>query len=189
MRQLLLLPLVVLSILSAPVEAATELMLAALARSLGGWTHKGETAAEFKSSDSNYRMYKPTVSPTPGKGVLVSTKLNHIRRFQVDDQCQVDMEFGAAGQLINCEARLKVRKLERQAKAAASQFGAGDVSAKIIEAVIAGLPTRFPPGNGKGTENFPRVIRHCMNLIAANITVNGRKVRGHTSGTSLSGTH
>ena len=173
-----LLSLIAFSILSGPVEADTGLNVRALGRSLGGWTHKGKTAAEFKSSDSNYRMYKPTVSPTPGRGLLVSTKLNHIRRFQVDDQCQLDMEFNAAGQLINCEARLKVRKLERQVKAAASQFGAGDASAKIIEAVIAGLPTRFPPGDGKGTEHFPRIIRHCMDLVAANITVNGRKVRG-----------
>jgi len=168
--------------LSTTAMSQVSLDVDGLGRVFGGWKHKGNTAAEFNSSDHKYRIYKPTASPTPSKGLLASTKLNHIRRFQFDDECQLDMEFDASGQLTSCRAQLRVLKKRFEARITAAELrrtgsGSGDIAAKIVDFIISKFPARFAPGNGSGTNHFPGVIRHCMNQLAANVLVGGRKVR------------
>lgn len=70
---------------SKPVQAqqVTSLTfdMAKMGSLLGGWDDKKGTAAKYKSADSNYRTYKPTVSLTPESGFFISTKIDHIRGF------------------------------------------------------------------------------------------------------------
>ena len=47
---------------------------------LTGWDEKGGGAAEYKSSGSNYRTYKPSVAQTGDGGLYLFTKIDHILR-------------------------------------------------------------------------------------------------------------
>ena len=39
--------------------------------SLGGWSAKGERAAEYELSGSSYRTYRPEVTKSPDGGIFV----------------------------------------------------------------------------------------------------------------------
>ena len=52
---------------------------------LGGWTKRSNQAAEYPLSGSNYRTYRPEVSPTPDGGIFVSVRLDHMRGMLASD--------------------------------------------------------------------------------------------------------
>jgi hypothetical protein len=142
---------------------------------LGGWTKKGGTAAEYKSAGSNYRTYKPTLSNTPGGGLLATTKLDHICGWAKDDHNQLDMEFDPSGQLVSVRSIMQIQGTPQfdtgLIKAAAALHS--DRAAQIAEVgakIVNGLTTFVTDLNEHGGRaNFPAVVRHNFNLIATSV--------------------
>lgn len=150
-----------------------ELDFNELGRRLGGWRHKDGTAAEYKSSGSNYRTYKPTTSNPAGGGLFLSTKIDHIRGAAKDDHCQLEMTFDAQGTLVSWRNRVQIQGnpkfdsglVTEAASLFGGQYGAiANVASKILNSVsdfIGGL------GEHGGRAAFPAVIQMNFNHIVA----------------------
>ncbi|WP_461056221.1 LGFP repeat-containing protein [Spirosoma arcticum] len=151
-----------------------------LGQALTKWDKKGGSAAEYKSAGSNYRTYKPTVSPTPQGGLFVSTKLDHIRGGAADDHAQLEMEFAANGVIVSTRATMKIQGhstldtgLIKEAAAiggtaaggpgyGAAASAIGELSAKIINSLSKFISDISEHG---GRANFPAVVQMNMNYI------------------------
>ena len=156
---------IIMAVTPQPIASPT-LNMAKLGKDLGGWSHKNNTAAEYKSADSNYRTYKPTVSKTANGGLYVSTKINHIRGGGADDYCILVLSFDSKRRITNAESSvimgnhkfdmgiiLDLTDNERVKAAAEVYYKLSDQIAKW--------------GEKGGRKNFPAVIRHNINTIAA----------------------
>jgi hypothetical protein len=139
---------------------------------LGGWTKKGGTAAEYKSADSNYRTYKPTLSSPPGGGLFTTTKIDHIRGGAKDDHNQLEMEFDLYGQLISVRSVMTIQGTPQfdtgLVKAAGALYNdqaaqIAEVAAKIVNS-LASFVTDLNEHGGRA--NFPAIVRHNLNIIA-----------------------
>ena len=143
----------------------------------GGWKKKDKTAAEYKSAGSNYRTYKPTVSPTPDGGVLVSTKIDHIQGWAKDDHCQLEMTFDKNGEIVSSSAKITMGKKKvfdtQIVTASAALVGASAGTTAVIAlgaAVTNKLQDQIAKWNdGGGRANFPAVVKHNFNLIAKHV--------------------
>lgn len=159
----------------APLTAR-DFDVAGLGKELGGWDHKSKTAAEYKSGGSNYRTYKPTVSPTPEGGLFISTKIDHIRGGDGDDHAQLEITFDRAGTVLDSKASLALdgskkpldTKLVTSAAALAGAT-AGTTAAVAVALEIFKALGEFVKTEHGGRANFPAVVRHNFNLIAAHV--------------------
>lgn len=142
-----------------------------------GWNKKKNTAVEYKSADSNYRTYKPQVSTTPAGGLLVSTKLDHIRGWGGDDHCLLQLTFDGNGKVVSSQATIEMGDKSFDTKiimAAASLTG--DAPTIATSAVASEIYNRLKDQISKwnehgGRANFPAVIQHNFNNIATSVSV------------------
>lgn len=137
------------------------------------WSDHGGQAARYENSDSNYRTWRPEATGTPDGGLFVSTKIDHIRGGLQDDHNQLEMEFDSEGQLLTVRSVIDF--------AGTPQFDTGLIRAageldsektgKIAElsAKLANSLIKFfeDLGESGGRANFPAVVRHNLNVIAA----------------------
>ncbi len=168
-----------------PIFMSTlQFNMAKLGQQLTGWDKKNGTAAEYTSADSNYRTYKPTVSPTPTGGLFISTKLDHIRGMAADDHAQVEMEFAANGVIISSRVVMAIQgRTSLDTGLIAGAAGAGgtaiggpavgaaataiaELSAKILNSLSTFISKLSETG---GRANFPAVVRMNMNCIYASL--------------------
>jgi hypothetical protein len=75
----------------------------------GSWDDKGGTASSYYVSGSNYRCYKPSVSRRSDGGLLISFKMDHIRRFKKDDHAIISMILSKNGSLISANAKVIIQ--------------------------------------------------------------------------------
>lgn len=61
------------------------------------FNHKNGAASEFKQQNSNYRVWKPTVTAVDKAPVNVSFRMDHIRGMAKDDHANVQLGFDAYG--------------------------------------------------------------------------------------------
>lgn len=152
-----------------------------LGRSYGGWTKKGNSAAEFRTQNSNYRIYKPDASKRFFGGLYVTTTLDHIRGWGHDDHAKVDLWFNSKG--VVTKYRVKVtphngrewisKDLVDTSGAAATAAGA-DPRIAAIASFAASLSKKLNKqfddwGEHGGSAYFQSVIQHAANRIATNV--------------------
>lgn len=65
------------------------------------WNDKEGKAFKLNSQSHNYRIWKPTTTATPDGGVLLYTKVDHIRGFAQDDHAIINMAFDSTGHLVS----------------------------------------------------------------------------------------
>jgi hypothetical protein len=142
---------------------------------LQGWNKKGGTAAEYQSAGSDYRTYQPTISRRADDGLLITTKLDHIRNGLIDaddDHAQLVMEFDRAGRILSARSNMKIQGVPQfdtgLIRAAGDLYSpeAGriaEVSAEILNSLINFVSRSNETG---GRANFPSVVQHNLNMIA-----------------------
>lgn len=133
---------------------------------------KKNKAVEFKSSDSNYRIWEPTVSSTPGGGLLVSFKVDHIRRFAHDDHAAVEIEFDSAGNILSASSSMQLagqQAIDSRKVAAAGALVGTPVTAWVATEVTNAFLKVAQHEHG-GRANFPAVVKHAINHAAASVS-------------------
>jgi len=109
-----------------------------------GWNDEDGAAAKYKSSGSDYRTYRPEVSPTPEGGLFASTKIDHIRGYQPDDHNQLEMEFDRQGEILSARSVMNFAGIPQfdtdLIRAAGGQAGEdvgkiAELSAKILNSL------------------------------------------------------
>jgi hypothetical protein len=109
-----------------------------------GWNDKHNTAFQYQSSGSNYRMYRPSVSQYINGGSLISFKMDHIRGMATDDYAVVRIQLDRLGRIIAEQCDINIR-------------GRGSFS--------TGLITNVVPSFRSYTPVFATVLRNGANHL------------------------
>ena len=157
--------------------AGVEVDIDSFGQSLGGWKSRSHKAADYEISDSEYRTYKPEITPSPDGGIFVSLRIDLRRGWLAsDDHASLEMSFGPDARLVSAQSSLALQgraitsDLIRDTTGAAGkvvpvpgaehavQMGANlaaDLSSKLLREQIV----------EPGRVTFPAAIRHNYNLL------------------------
>ena len=140
---------------------------------LGGWTKRGNQAAEYPLSGATYRTYKPEISPTPDGGIFISLRIDHMRGWLAsDDYAVLEITVNEKGTIVSAQSNIAIQGraitsdvikaggdvAKGSAAENAVKIGAdmvSDLSAKLLREKIVEA----------GRVSFPAVLRHNYNLL------------------------
>ncbi|MEI7926965.1 MAG: hypothetical protein WCH40_00315 [Verrucomicrobiales bacterium] len=155
----------------------------ALGKSLGGWDGK---TATYALSGSNYRTYKPEVSPTPDGGLFVSIRIDHLRGvLSSNDHAVLEITISPNGQIASAQSTLALQGLSissdliRGSASAGAQVGGVGAAVKIGGDLVADLSSKLLREKivEAGRVSFPAALRHNYNqLYQAIRTEDGKPV-------------
>ena len=92
--------------LSLGTGHAIELNADTLGSKLGGWDPKRNTAT-YVIASTEYKTYKPTVTPTVDGGIFVTTKICQLRGGR-SGICHLEMTFDKTGNVVAAQAKVKI---------------------------------------------------------------------------------
>jgi Ca2+-binding RTX toxin-like protein len=159
---------------------------------LGGWDKKDGEAAELKSNDSNYRVWKPTVTPTADGGLRIYTKLDHIRGVAADDHMAIELTFDSLGRPVSGwvsvdlsgEADLPAQDLGTLASA----IGGPKVGAVVAAATsVFEITYNFLSRDSGGRLIFPSVARSVVDIIGLYVGAGDDQLYGSAAGEVIEG--
>lgn len=75
-----------------------------LGQSLHGW-RKNRTAS-YSIDNHSYLTHKPTVTPSPGGGIFVSTRVEHAPRFGKKTTSYIELSYSSAGTLLTTQIKI-----------------------------------------------------------------------------------
>lgn len=141
---------------------------------LGGWIKRGNKAAEYPLSGSNYRTYKPEVSPTPDGGIFVSLRIDHMRGMLAsDDHAVLEITVSEKGTILSAQSSIAIQGRAITSDVIKGGTGAGQKLAGVDRAVqigtdlVADLSEKMLREKivEAGRVSFPAVLRHNYNLL------------------------
>jgi hypothetical protein len=163
----------VLSLVST-LHAGVSLDIEALGKSLGGWQAKGKEACDYDLSGSQYRTYKPEVTPTPDGGIFASVRIDNRRGWLAsDDHAVLEVTIDKKGSIVSAQSNLALQGRTISSDVirtggtvggavpgvgAAVKIGAdltADLSSKLLREKVV----------EPGRVNFPAAVRHNYNLL------------------------
>lgn len=149
-------------------------------KNLGGWTKRGNQAAEYPLSGSVYRTYKPEVSPTPEGGLFVSIRIDHVRGWLAsDDHAILEITVDGKGNIVAAQSNIAI-----QGRSIASDMIVGgneagkrlygtDRAVQIGTDLVADLSAKLLREKivEAGRVSFPAVLRHNYNMLFQSVAV------------------
>ncbi|MGJ8695120.1 MAG: hypothetical protein ACSHYF_02300 [Verrucomicrobiaceae bacterium] len=159
--------------------AAPTVHLDLFGKSLGGWDAKEGKYADFVRSGSQYRTWKPEITPTLDGGVYVSVRIDHLRgRFASDDHASLEVTFDADGVVESARSSIALqgKRVTSDLVAGTGKLGASAVglerAAKIGTEMVADLSAKILRENIRepGRVTFPAVLNHNYNLLCLAVT-------------------
>ncbi len=145
---------------------------------LDGWDAKRGRAADYEISGSEYRTWKPEVTPLVTGGIYISIRIDYLRGLLAsEDHASLEITVDKEGNVVAARSSLalqgkrmtsdliratgklgaKVVGLEQAAKIGADMVA--DLSAKVLREEIT----------EPGRVTFPAVIHHNYNLLCLSI--------------------
>jgi hypothetical protein len=103
--KLYLLILPCLACLSAAAPAVT-FDVEGFGNALNGWSKK--RTASYSIDSHNYRTHQPTITPTPGGGMFVSTRVDYCPRGRKPTTSHIELSFSGEGALVSGQNRMQV---------------------------------------------------------------------------------
>lgn len=94
------------SLLLISSSAAVAFHLEGFGQSLNGWNKKG--IAYYTIDRHTYRTYRPTMSPTPGGGMFLSTRVEHSPKMGKTTTSYIELSFDSAGRLLTSQIRVNL---------------------------------------------------------------------------------
>lgn len=145
------------------------------------WSRKDGRAHEFKTSDSNFRIWKPTIDETDG-GISLNFEMQRLRGALKADQAAIYMNYNKEGILVDARTTIEfagknpiVTYLEA-VSAADTEFAKAIDNPKFKAMAVAGaMATKMGAAlltaiedlsEGGGRLEFPNVIETEMQVIA-----------------------
>lgn len=146
----------------------------AFAERLGGWTKRGNSAAEYALSGANYRTYKPEVSPTPDGGIFISVRIDHMRGWLAsDDHAVLEITVSAKGDIVSAKSSIAIQgrsitsDVIRGGTDAGQKLAGADRAVQIGTDLVADLSAKLLREKivEAGRVTFPAALRHNYNLL------------------------
>ena len=158
---------------------------ASFGTSLGGWNKRDKSAAEYPLSGSDYRTYKPEVSPTPDGGIFISVRIDHIRGWLAsDDHAILEITVSPKGAIASAQSSIAI---QGQSIKSDVILGGHEVGKSILTTegavqigtdLVANLSAKLLRENivEAGRVTLPAVLRHNYNRLFQAIRVDGEPV-------------
>jgi hypothetical protein len=152
----------------------------AFGKSLGGWTKLKNTAAEYPLSGSDYRTYKPEISPTPDGGIFISVRIDHVRGWLAsDDHAILEITTNAKGGIASAQSTLAIQGQSIKSDVILGSAAAGgsilstEGAVRVGTDLVANLSAKLLRENivDAGRVSFPAVLRHNFNRLFQAIRV------------------
>ncbi|MGE9268883.1 MAG: hypothetical protein ACQKBY_12375 [Verrucomicrobiales bacterium] len=154
--------------------AAPKLHEDIFGKSLGGWDAKSGRAADYEVSGSEYRTWKPEVTPLLTGGMFISIRLDHLRgMFSSDDHASLEVTVDEHGNVISARSSLALQgkrltsDLIRGTGKLGSKVAGLEHAAKIGADLVADLTSKVMKEKitEPGRVTFPAAIMHNYNLL------------------------
>jgi hypothetical protein len=167
-RLVLLLPLV------ATLHAGVSLDIDAFGKSLGGWKAKGKEACDYELSGSQYRTYKPEITPTPDGGLFASVRIDNRRGWLAsDDHAVLEVTVAKDGSIVSAQSNLALQGRTISSDVIRTGGSVGGVVPGVGAAVKVGADLTADLSSKllrekvvePGRVNFPAAVRHNYNLL------------------------
>ena len=170
------LPAMLLALAGNPLvsSAGVEVDYDLLGKSLGGWKGKRAQTAEYELSGSNYRTFRPEITPTPEGGIFISVRIDYRRgMFASDDFATLEMTFGPDGKLTSTSGSIAIQgkrinsDVIRSGTAIGKDTGAPGAAVKMGGEMVASLTEKLSRENlvEAGRVTFPAAVRHNYNRV------------------------
>lgn len=167
-RFALVLPLV------TTLHAGVGIDIDAFGKSLGGWNVKSKSACDYDLSGSEYRTYKPELTPTPDGGVFASIRIDHRRGWLAsDDHAVLEVTISKDGTIATAQSNLALqgRTISSDVIRTGGTVGGGvpgvGAAVKVGADLTADLSSKLLREKvvEPGRVNFPAAVRHNYNLL------------------------
>ncbi|MGC4013139.1 MAG: hypothetical protein QM755_01280 [Luteolibacter sp.] len=157
--------------LAGLAAAAPHIDVDAFGKSLGGW--KGKTVS-YSLSGSEYKTYKPEISPTPDGGIFVSIRIDHVRGWlSSDDHAVLEITVAPNATIASAQSSLALQGISissdliRGSADAGAHVGGVGAAVKIGGDLVADLSSKLLREKivEAGRVSFPAAIRHNYNHL------------------------
>ncbi len=154
----------------------------AFGKSLGGWTKRDKTAAEYPLSGAIYRTYKPEISPTPDGGLFISVRIDHVRGWLAsDDHAILEVTLNSKGAIISAQSNIAIQGRSIKSDVILGGHEAGlaifspEGAVRIGTDLVADLTAKLLRENivEAGRVSYPAVLRHNYNRLFQAIRPDG----------------
>jgi hypothetical protein len=162
--------------------AAVSIDETAFGTSLGGWKKRDKAAAEYPLSGSDYRTYKPEVSPTPDGGIFISVRIDHVRGWLAsDDHAVLEITVSSKGAIASAQSTIAIQGQSIKSDVILGGTEAGKTilspenAVQIGSELVANLSAKLLRENivEAGRVSLPSVLRHNFNRLFQAIRVDG----------------
>lgn len=163
--------LLALLLLASTAFAGVELDVNSFGESLGGWK---KNTVEYTLSGSNYRTYKPEITPTPDGGLFVSLRIDHRRGWLAsDDHAVLEVTIGSDGSVASAQSNLAIqgRTISSELIRGSAQAGASvsgmEGAVRVGTDLVADLSSKLLREKivEAGRVSYPAALRHNYNLL------------------------
>jgi hypothetical protein len=154
----------------------------AFGKTLGGWKKIKGSAAEYPLSGSEYRTYKPEISPTPDGGMFISIRIDHVRGWLAsDDHAILEITVDAKGAIVSAQSTIAIQGQSIKSDVIVGSAAAGrdilspERAVQIGTDLVANLSAKLLRENivEAGRVSLPAVLRHNYNRLFQAIRVDG----------------
>ena len=179
--------LLIAAVLGSAVSsfAVVSIDEAAFGTGLGGWKKRDKAVAEYPLSGSDYRTYKPEVSPTPDGGIFISVRIDHIRGWlSSDDHAILEITVSSKGAIASAQSSIAIQGQSIKSDVILGSNDAGksilspESAVQIGTDLVANLSAKLLRENivEAGRVSLPSVLRHNYNRLFQAIRVDGEPV-------------
>jgi len=171
----------------AVVLAAPHLDEEFLGKKFGEWNSKGGDAAHYTISGSEYRTWKPHVTPTVDGGIFVSVRIDHLRGLLAsNDHASLELSFGKDGEILSARSTIALqgRKITSDVIKGATSLGTvatpADRMMKMGTDLVAELAAKLlrEKVSEPGRVGFPAALQHNYNLRCLAVHHSDRTAEG-----------
>lgn len=158
-------------LLAAVARAGVDIDIDAYGESLGGW-EKGTVT--YTLSGSNYRTYKPEITPTPDGGIFASVRIDHLRGWLAsNDHAVLEITFAKDGTVHSARSTLALQgrtissDLIRSTAAVSGEVTGVGGAVKVGTDLVADLSSKLLREKivEAGRVAFPAAVQHNYNLL------------------------
>ena len=184
--------LLIAAVLSSALSsfAVVSIDEAAFGTSLGGWKKRDKAVAEYPLSGSDYRTYKPEVSPTPDGGIFISVRIDHVRGWLAsDDHAILEITVNSKGAIVAAQSTIAIQgqSIKSDVILGGNEVGKSILSpesaVQIGSDLVANLSAKLLRENivEAGRVSLPSVLRHNYNRLFQSIRVDGEPLAPATT--------
>jgi hypothetical protein len=158
-------------LLASTARAGVDIDIDAYGESLGGWE---KNTVSYTLSGSNYRTYKPEITPTPDGGIFASVRIDHLRGWLAsNDHAVLEITFAKDGTVQSARSTLALQgrtissDLIRSTAAVSGEVTGVGGAVRVGTDLVADLSGKLLREKivEAGRVSFPAAVQHNYNLL------------------------